>query len=181
MNATDNVTNPTKGRPTSIPLLIGVGVLGVAAYFAGPTVMAYYFLFQEEAKAKAIYESVNKQNMSDSGGFVASSDMTSVGGPPGGAGGQRRDPEELFKQRDENGDGKLEGSEISERMQARMATVDKNGDGVVSKEEFMEGMQRRSGGNDTPPAPSSDAIQTDPKSESATTPSSDEPVKETPK
>jgi len=173
MNASDNVTNPTKGRPTSIPLLIGVGVLGVAAYFSGPHVMAYYFLLQEEAKANAIYELASKQKMSGPGGAVASADVIVAGGPPsGGGGGQRLDPEEMFKQRDENGDGKLEGSEISERMQARMATVDKNGDGVISKEEFMEGMQRRTGG-DTLPAPAATELKPD----TAT----DQPVKETPK
>ena len=172
MNATDNVTNPTKGRPTSIPLLICVGLLGLAAALAGPTVMTYFFLYQEEAKAQAIYKSAGNQSASGSGRVATSSDMTAVGGPPGGGGGQRRDPEEMFKQRDENADGKLEGSEISERMQARMATVDKNGDGVISKEEFMEGMQRRAGG-DTPPAPAATELKLD----TAT----DQPVKETPR
>lgn len=176
MNATDNVTNPTRGRPTSIPLLIIVGLLGLAVAFAGPTVMTYYFLFQEEAKAQAIYKSVNKQSVSSSGGVVASSDMTAVGGPPGG--GQQRDPEEMFKQRDENGDGKLEGSEISERMQTQMEMYDKNGDGVVSKEEFMSERLRRAGGNATPPAAA--ATPNDPKRETATTSSLDEPFKKTP-
>jgi len=56
-----NATNPTKGRATSIPLLIAFGVLGVAAYFAGPTAMAYFFLFQEEAKSRAIYDAISKE------------------------------------------------------------------------------------------------------------------------
>ena len=83
----------------------------------------------------------------------------------------------MFKQSDENGDGKLEGSEISERMQSQMEAYDKNGDGIVSKEEFMAERQRRAAGIDTPPV----SAPTEPKLETATTPSSDQPVKETPK
>ncbi|HUP82265.1 MAG TPA: EF-hand domain-containing protein [Pirellula sp.] len=168
MNATNNVTNPTKGRPTSIPLLICVGLLGLAAALAGPTVMTYYFFYQEEAKAQAIYKSAGNPSASGPGGVATSPGRSAVGGTPVGGDGQRRDPEEIFKQRDENANGKLDGSEISERMQARMVTVDKNGDGVISKEEFMEGMQRRAGGDTLPAA-------TELKPDTA----KDQPVKET--
>ena len=81
MNVTDNVTNPSKGRPTSIPLLICVGLLGLGAAFAGPTVMTYYFLFQEEAKAQAIYKSASRPSLPSPGGVVASSDTMAGGGP----------------------------------------------------------------------------------------------------
>ena len=62
MSTTEKVTTPTKGRSTSIPLLIAFGVLGVAAYFAGPTVMAYAFFYQEQALSKANYESARNSN-----------------------------------------------------------------------------------------------------------------------
>ena len=179
MNTTNNVTNPIKGRATSIPLLIAFGVLGVAAYFAGPTAMAYVFLFQEEAKSRAIYESARKQNMSGSV-EVASTEMAPVGGPSGGPRGAMPEPEELFKRRDENGNGKLEGSEISERMQSRIAELDKDGDGAISKEEFMA--QRRPGGNATSPsAPSVDAVPNAGKPETTVTSVTEEPAKEAPK
>ena len=187
MNATDNASNSIKGRPTSIPLLIAFGVLGVAAYYAGPTVMAYAFLFQEEAKSRSIYESTRKSNAQGLAEISDSREMpTPVGGPSGGLPGAMPDPEELFKRRDVNGDGKLEGSEISERMQSRVAGLDKDGDGAISKEEFMA--QRQPGRNaNSPSAPfadavsTADAVPTDLKPETAATPVTDEPAKEAPK
>ena len=79
MNATDNASNPIKGRPTSFPLLIAFGVLGVAAYYAGPTVMAYAFLFQEEAKSRSIYESTRKSNAQELAKISDSTEMPTPG------------------------------------------------------------------------------------------------------
>lgn len=97
-----NATNPIKGRATSIPLLIAFGVLGVAAYYAGPTVMVYVFLFQEKAISRATYESTRKSNAQ---GLAEISDSTEtptpVGGPSGGPPGAMPDPDELFKRRPE--------------------------------------------------------------------------------
>ena len=91
------------------------------------------------------------------------------------------DPEEVFKRRDVNGDGKLEGSEISERMQSRVAELDKDGDGAISKEEFMAAP--RPGGNaNSPSAPAVEVVSTEVKPETAAVPVvTDEPVKEAPK
>ncbi len=181
MNASDNVSNPIKGRPTSIPLLIAFGAIGVVAYFAGPIVMAYAFLYQEQALSKANYESARYANAQRQPEAGPNPGMPAMGGQPAGADGARPDPEELFKRRDENGDGKLEGSEISERMQSRIADLDKDGDGAISKEEFMA--QRRTGGNaNSPSAPSVEAALADAKPETPATPVvTEDPVKDAPK
>ena len=42
----------------------------------------------------------------------------------------------MFETRDSNGDGKLTGNEIPERMRDRLSMVDKDGDGSISKSEF---------------------------------------------
>ena len=42
----------------------------------------------------------------------------------------------MFETRDANGDGKLTGDEIPERMRDRLNMVDKDGDGSISKSEF---------------------------------------------
>ncbi|MDX1928178.1 MAG: hypothetical protein SFV81_16745 [Pirellulaceae bacterium] len=36
-----------KGRGTSVPLIIGLLILGVGGYYAGPTLMTYVFYVQE--------------------------------------------------------------------------------------------------------------------------------------
>lgn len=54
--------------------------------------------------------------------------------PPGGGGGF--DPAAFFADRDADGDGKLSGDEIPERMQERVEELDTDGDGSISKEEF---------------------------------------------
>jgi polyisoprenoid-binding protein YceI len=74
------------------------------------------------------------------------------GGPGGGGGGGRGfgDPAEFFKQQDADGDGKLSGDEIPERMRDSLETIDTDGDGSVSQAEFEERMrqfrERRGGG-----------------------------------
>ena len=55
----------------------------------------------------------------------------------GGGGGGPPDREAFFASRDADGNGKLEGNEISERMQARLAELDTDADGAISKEEFL--------------------------------------------
>jgi polyisoprenoid-binding protein YceI len=62
------------------------------------------------------------------------------GGPGGGRG--NFDPAARFKQQDANGDGKLTGDEISERMKQNLAETDTDGNGEVSQEEFMTRMEQ---------------------------------------
>ena len=72
-------------------------------------------------------------------------------GPPGRGrfDGQRRrrgrggfDPTWIFQRRDANGDGKLSGEEIPERMRGNLGRMDRDGDGAVTLSEFREAMSR---------------------------------------
>ncbi|MDA1050435.1 MAG: EF-hand domain-containing protein [Planctomycetota bacterium] len=66
------------------------------------------------------------------------------GGGPGGGGGF--DPEAMFTERDADGDGKLTGEEIPERMLERLEAIDTDKDGSVSKEELLARMSQSPGG-----------------------------------
>ncbi len=81
----------------------------------------------------------------------STADQTAEGGPGeggagGGPGGRRFDPEAMFSERDADGDGKLSGDEISDRMKENLSEIDKDGDGAVSKEELMQRMEERRAG-----------------------------------
>ncbi|QQL46099.1 SUMF1/EgtB/PvdO family nonheme iron enzyme [Sulfuriroseicoccus oceanibius] len=78
------------------------------------------------------------------------------GGPPQG---QRPSPANLLTRFDSDGDGKLRGDEIPERMKARLDHIDRNGDGIVTKDELERMGPPKSGqrppreGNDERPTP----------------------------
>ncbi len=62
----------------------------------------------------------------------------------------RLDPAEFFKGLDKDGDGKLSGNEIPERMRQGLSRIDTDGDGSVSLEEIKARFQQggiRGGGN----------------------------------
>ena len=66
---------------------------------------------------------------------------------PGRFGGQRRrrggfDPARIFQRLDANGDGKLSGEEIPERMRGNLGRMDTDGDGAVTLAEFREAMSQ---------------------------------------
>ncbi|MCH8149450.1 MAG: EF-hand domain-containing protein, partial [Planctomycetes bacterium] len=63
-------------------------------------------------------------------------------GAGGGRGGRNFDPAEFFKRQDADGDGKLSGDEISERMRGRVDQMDTDKDGAITLEEFRKGMSR---------------------------------------
>ncbi len=185
MTESTNPVNQVTNRGTSIPLLIGLGILGVVAYFAGKPVMTYVMFLQEQAKAKTIDESNGKAKSRNAGDIVQSPQvppMVSLGGP-GGPGGGRPDPEEMFKRRDADGNGKLEGTEISERMQARIAEIDQDADGAVTKEEFLAGVQIRQAPSGNSAGAPADPPTAEITLESGTAPATtaNEPNKEAPK
>ena len=185
MTESSNPTNQVKKRGTSVPLLIGLGILGIAAYFAGEPIMTYVMYFQEQAKAKVINEAAGKSNSQKTGDANSSPEVPPMvsTSPPGGAGGGRPDPEELFKRRDEDGNGKLEGTEITERMQGRLAEIDKDADGAVSKEEFLAAIPSRQAPSGNGAGAPADPPKAEIKLEGGATPEStpNEPSKETPK
>jgi polyisoprenoid-binding protein YceI len=78
---------------------------------------------------------------------------------PGGVGGGRGgpgagfDPLAMFKQRDANGDGKLAGDEIPDRMRQDLKVIDTNEDGEITLEEFQARMRQFGGGRPPGGAP----------------------------
>jgi HlyD family secretion protein len=67
------------------------------------------------------------------------------GGAPGAGapGGTGFDPVAMFTKNDQDGDGKLTGTEISDRLRDRLADIDTDGDQSISKDEFMASMAKR--------------------------------------
>ena len=69
---------------------------------------------------------------------------------PSRFGGRRRgrggfDPTWIFQRRDANGDGKLSGEEVPERMRGNLGRMDTDGDGAVTLAEFREAMSQMRG------------------------------------
>ncbi len=171
-------TETKQRRGTSIPLIVGFLIIGAVGYLYGEQIMTYVFYLQEGRNAKSgirsavMPEDFKAEDSSDSGAGpgagVAPKGMSITppepsglvaGGNSGGAG-ANMDPEELFAQRDKDSSGKLEGDEISERMQARLAEVDKDQDNALSKEEFLSAWGSRQSantGNQRPPSDSTPA------------------------
>lgn len=89
----------------------------------------------------------------DDDGFVTKEELAvaAPGGKPGAkkpAAAEGPNPAKLIEKLDTNGDGKLEGDEIPERMKERIARLDTNNDGAIDKEELavMAGKMKRPGG-----------------------------------
>lgn len=86
----------------------------------------------------------------DGDGVLTRAEMA-AGRPQKGGKPNRRpimDPKQILGRFDVNGDDKLEGDEIPDRMRDNLARVDKNGDGAVDKEELKaaaEAMKRMGG------------------------------------
>jgi len=78
----------------------------------------------------------------------AQAEQAKLAAPPGadgpdgkhdGKGRGHRDPAEMVKKLDKNGDGALQVSELPEKMKEHMAKADTNADGVISVEELKAG------------------------------------------
>jgi len=123
----------------SIPFLLVVIVLVAGGYPAGKWAMEKYILMQETNKATgdpiAPPEDLERTGIGAAGQL--SRNMGGAGGRRGGGG----DPEERFATLDADDNGKLEGDEISERMQTRIEDIDTDEDGAISKEEFLTAME----------------------------------------
>jgi hypothetical protein len=152
---TTEMTSGKKPRGTSLPLLIGIVGLGLIGYFVGPSIMTYIFYLQERIY---INERWSQKPAKSPTAPAAQTPETAAepnsGGGGASAGGGGMNPDELFARRDADSNGKLEGDEISERMQSRVDELDKDGDKAISKEEFVAGMANRPSGGGMSVGPS---------------------------
>ena len=136
MNPSAQPEKAKKRRSTSIPLILGVLILGGLAYYfdAGLHVMTYVMFLQEKNKANSEMQKANAVELVSKEKFEASQKAS-------------------FKTKDANGDGKLQGNEITDDV----AEKDRDGDGSVSLVEFLA-TPASQGGIGTPP---DDARETD--------------------
>ena len=128
-----------------VTLVLGIGI-GSVASVVGMQRFGYHWTPQEEvSQGDSVVPPPLDQPMDGlSGG--ESGERGGEGGRRGGRGGRGNfDPVAFFNERDEDGDGKLSGEEISDRMREGLAETDKDGDGSVSLEEFQERIQSFSG------------------------------------
>ncbi len=136
-----------KNRPTSIPFVTGVCSFGIASllFDVGPRSMTYVMFLQEHAITNA--QTAAAYKVLREGGPIEIDPNTprQPFGQMAGGGGGPPNREEIFKNRDADGNDKLEGAEISDRMQARLAEMDTDADGAISKDEFLNAP--RPGGN----------------------------------
>lgn len=140
---------PDKKKPlVSIPFLVIAIGLGAAGYFCGPWVMTQLFFWQGKNGGNKPSGNVAAAEVDESegeGGYGGEGGG-GRGGQGGGGRGGRGDPEAFWARIDADGNGKVEGEEISERMAERASEIDTDGDGAISKEEFLAGMASRGGG-----------------------------------
>ena len=137
MNSSAQPKKAKKRRSTSIPLILCVVILGGIAYYfdAGLHLMTYVMYLQENSKAASEMQKARAIDLISKEKFDASQKA-------------------LFKTKDGNGDGKLQGNETTDELTQK----DKDGDGSVSLEEFLA-TSLNQGGLGVPPdaAPPTDA------------------------
>lgn len=147
MNDKSDGLEPTKGSLVSVQFLLLTGLFAVGI-IAGPWIMFQVMLRQDHAIVEhpdAVTVTATDTPQVQSAAATDSGGGGERGGGGGQGGGRQFNPEEFFATRDEDNNGKLEGEEISERMQGRLEQIDTDKDGAVSKEEFLAGMRNRGG------------------------------------
>jgi len=143
MNPSAQPEKAKKRRSTSIPLVLGVIILGGLAYYfdAGLHVMTYVMFLQEKSKATSEVNKARAIDLVSKEKFEASQKA-------------------LFKTKDVNGDGKLQGDEITDQL----AEKDKDLDASISLDEFLAAPPSQGGLGKLPDdAPPTDAPPTEVK------------------
>ena len=118
------------------------GIVGIMLGIGGTLAAINLTDHQIVEKFEIVHEDTGEEDTMDSEGGGG-------GGRGGGRGGGGRgafDPAAFFAERDADGDGKLAGDEISDRMAEDLEEIDTDGDGAVTLEEFQARMQSRFGG-----------------------------------
>ncbi|MCY2982225.1 MAG: hypothetical protein NTY15_01140 [Planctomycetota bacterium] len=124
--------NPNPKKRSSLPLILGLGVLAAGAYFVIPAIMTKMMLLDEQAKAKARFEASIKPEDSPKVEITVAKKKMEAEKP----GSTSLDPEVYFKFLDTDSNGILEGAEVRGRVKDQMRAFDKDTDGSVTKEEF---------------------------------------------
>ena len=124
--------NSTLKKRSSLPLILGVVVVAAGAYFLVPRITTQMMFLDEQAKAKAKFETSIKPEEAPKVEIVVAPKKMEAEKP----GSTSLDPEVFFKYLDKDGNGILEGSEIKGRVKDQMIVIDDDVDGSVTKEEF---------------------------------------------
>lgn len=174
--STESSTDTVTKRPlVSLPFLVTLCALAVGVYFAAPRIMPYLFLMTGNIGSGAAEATVEAtgQDVAEDADSGSEGQPNGPGGGRGGRGAGGFDREAFFAERDTDGNGKLEGEEISERMRERMANADVDKDGAISKEEFMAsaGGPRSQGGSADAAGGSNRGGERPPAEEAVTAPS----------
>lgn len=128
-------------KPISFPADVTVGDAGVtlkSQFSIDRTEFGMSFKPEEIAKKVDLSVVIGDKTAPKMGGPPGGPGRGGAGGP-GGRG--MMDPVAMFKQWDADGDGKLAGDEIPERMKQNIDAIDKDKDGAVTLEEFQERMR----------------------------------------
>ncbi|MEC8557345.1 MAG: EF-hand domain-containing protein [Planctomycetota bacterium] len=146
--------SPEKSKPLiSLPFIIFAAVLLIVGAVYGQSIMTWFMLQGEAAKANQVTQpdefadlSAWAKSLQDDPSAAPPSSI-GVGGAPGGGESNRPDPEERFAEYDANEDGKLTGDEIQGRLVEFIDRIDTDADGEITKEEYMTAIENmRSGG-----------------------------------
>ena len=129
-NAYSDITKPKKR--SLLPIIVVLGLVAAFLYFIVPRFAIDMLVRSEQEKAKAKFEASTSPDLSnDLEITVASKSMEAAS-----AGSSSLDPEVYFKSLDVDDNGKLEGSEIRNKVKTLMVVLDRDLDGSISKEEF---------------------------------------------
>lgn len=118
----------------SVPFLVIAISVGVAIYFCGPWLMAQAMFIKGVSPVAEAPD--DESTIEGDGGYDGAGEGRSGGGGQGGRRGGA-DPEAIWARIDADGNGIVEGAEISERMKDRVSEIDADGDGAITKEEFF--------------------------------------------
>jgi HlyD family secretion protein len=100
---------------------------------------------EEVAEQEYLDLAASEPSSPPSGGPPASPGRAAVADERGASrrpGGAKRDPSQMFSALDANGDGRLDGEEIPERIKENLSDIDANNDGAIDRSELAAMAQR---------------------------------------
>lgn len=155
LTITGNLTLLAATREVSFPANVTISAEGVtlkAKFDIDRAEFGMDKLVERVEKAVSLTVVIGEKTQPQQGPGGVGGGRGGPGGGPGGSGGGF-DPVAMFKQRDANGDGKLAGDEIPDRMRQDLKAIDTNEDGEITLEEFQARMRQFGGGRPPGGAP----------------------------